>query len=609
MKIRRISEITAVLLFVALLILSAVSTRQDLFSSRQIAPFLKGWTYTCGQEEETAVLPMRLDIPVNTELTIVNVVPDDVQDDSAFAFRTRMQYVSVYVGDRLAYQFPEKELVGGELTSAWNFVRLYEKDAGQQIRIIFRSPYAQFSGQAGTVLYGDYNDLVTGVIERNGCSARMSVLMIFIGAVIILLSLAGRRFSAFMWQRNLGMMLIVVALWLMGEARMPSGKVGLEVWHYMALVSLLFCPVFITAYLYARWGGICGKVSAVLFYLTLGTAAGCIVCKLLGGPDLIDLLPVMLTVVLLSVLYMVGLYIYVAYKKEGEYIRSELVCVFLILFAAIADAVQFMRRDSIVGTHVRLAVLLYALNLLRICMLTYYRKVRENYELKRRLRMSRAELMASQIKPHFIYNTLNSIRALIRIDPEAAQQTVYDFSTYLRSNLNNMGERGLIPFSDELRHIEAYLNIEKVRFDDRLNVVLDIQAKDFLVPPLSIQPLVENAVKHGCCSRMEGGTVTIQSFMKDDDWVVQVKDDGAGFDVSSLGKRKRQPFLKRTDENAHIGLDNIRFRVEELAGGSLDIESVLGRGTKVTVRFDRKKVRADEYIGGEMTDAGHSGGR
>lgn len=591
MKIRRISEITAVLLFVALLILSAVSTRQDLFSSRQIASFMKGWTYSCGQEEGVAELPMRLDVPENTELTIINVVPDDVRDDSAFAFRTRMQYVNVYVGDRLAYQFPEKELVGGELTSAWNFVRLYEEDAGQQIRISVRSPYACFSGQAGAVLYGDYNDLVTGVIEQNGCSAKMSVLMIFAGAVIILLSLAGRRLSAFVWQRNLGMMLIIVALWLMGEARMPSGKVGLEVWHYMALVSLLFCPVFITAYLYARWSSLGGKVSEIMFCLSFVTAVGCMACKLLGGPDLVELLPVMMAAVIVSVIYMTVIYILAVRKIGGEFIRSELVCIFLILLAVIADAAQFMRRDSIVGIYVRLAVLLYALNLLRICMVMHYRKIRENYELKRRLRMSRAELMASQIKPHFIYNTLNSIRALIRIDPEAAQQTVYDFSTYLRSNLENMGERERIPFSEELRHIEAYLNIEKVRFDDRLKVVMDIHAKSFLVPPLSIQPLVENAVKHGCCSRLEGGTVTIQSFEEDDAWVVRVMDDGVGFDVSGLGARKKQPFLKGTDGNAHIGLDNIRFRVEEIAGGSLDIESAPGHGTKVTVRFRKTAVR------------------
>ena len=589
MKIRRISEITAVLLFVALLILSAVSTRQDLFSSRQIAPFLKGWTYTCGQEEGAAVLPMRLDIPVNTELTIVNVVPDDVQDESAVAFRTRMQYVSVYVGDRLAYQFPEKRLVGGELTSAWNFVRLYEEDAGQQIRISVRSPYTQFSGQAGPVLYGDYNDLVTGVIEQNGCSARMSVLMIFAGAAIILLSLAGNKLSAFVWQRNLGMMLIVVALWLMGEARMPSGKVGLEVWHYMALVSLLFCPVFITAYLYARWSALGGKVSEIMFYLSFAVAVGCMACKLLGGPDLVELLPVMLTAVLVSVIYMTVLYIVAACKIRGEFIRSELVCILLILLAVIADAAQFMRRDSMVGIYVRLAVLLYALNLLRICMLMCYRKMRENYELKRRLHMSQAELMASQIKPHFIYNTLNSIRALIRIDPEAARQTVYDFSTYLRSNLDSMGGRELIPFADELRHIQAYLNIERVRFEERLQVELDIRTTAFRVPPLSIQPLVENAVKHGICAKAAGGTVTIRSRDSGEAFVVEVEDDGLGFDLSVLDRKKRPD--ETEDRSGHIGFENIRFRVHELTGGQLAVESRPGVGTKVTVSFPKTESR------------------
>lgn len=154
------------------------------------------------------------------------------------------------------------------------------------------------------------------------------------------------------------------------------------------------------------------------------------------------------------------------------------------------------------------------------------------------------------------------------MDPETAQQTVYDFSTYLRSNLDNVGERELIPFSDELRHIQAYLNIEKVRFGERLRVAEDIGTKSFQVPPLSVQPLVENAVKHGICARMEGGTVTIRSREEADAYVVEVEDDGIGFEVESIEKRG-----KVSDKFSHIGLENIRFRIREIARGRLDIHS------------------------------------
>ena len=87
--------------------------------------------------------------------------------------------------------------------------------------------------------------------------------------------------------------------------------------------------------------------------------------------------------------------------------------------------------------------------------------------------------MTSQIKPHFIYNTLNSIRALVRIDPETAYNTIYDFSTYLRENLRSLEDVDVIPFSQELKHVKAYVNIEEIRFEERVQVVFDIREQNF----------------------------------------------------------------------------------------------------------------------------------
>ena len=231
--------------------------------------------------------------------------------------------------------------------------------------------------------------------------------------------------------------------------------------------------------------------------------------------------------------YTLVLYILAARKKKERFIRSELACILAITLAGIGEIVRFYRTDQMAGTFLRLAILLYALDILGISIRMIYRKMQENQELEGRLKRSMAELMASQIRPHFIYNTLNSIRALIRVDPETAMRTVNDFSTYLRSNLDHVVDREMIPFLDELRHIQAYLNIEQVRFEERLQVEMDIRAKSFRVPPLSIQPLVENAVKHGICRKMSGGTVTVRSYEEKDACVVEVLDDGVGFDVSA----------------------------------------------------------------------------
>ena len=597
MKIKRISEITAVFLFIAFLLLLILSHRQPLFTDTTMNAFNTGWTYSYQDQEGDTVLPASLDGPKDTEVVFANTIPEEVGDNYALVFRTRMQNVKVYIEDRLIYQYPDQDLIGREIPSAWNFVRLSESDAGQRIRICISSPYTRFSGGISGVQYGEYNNLVTGIISAQIKILRMSILIVFLGMAVVLLSIVSRRYNIFTWHRNLGMLLIVIAVWLCGEAGMPSGKVGLEAWHYFALISLLFCPVFLNAYLYARWKDDHGKITGILFYVSLIAAVGCLASEVLGGPDLIQMIPLMHVMIGISLIYALLLYILAARKKQGDFIRSELVCILIIFLAGLVEIMRFYRTDKMVGNFLRIAILLYALNLFRICVSMLYRKVKENRELERRLRRSRAELMASQIKPHFIYNTLNSIRALIRLDPNAAQQAVYDFSIYLRSNLDNVGDRELIPFSEELRHIRTYLDIEKIRLEERLNVVMDIQTSMFLVPPLSIQPLVENAVKHGICTKVSGGTVTIRSYEEKNVYVVEVEDDGAGFDVSSLDlgdDTDDDVISSESDTDIHIGLKNIRFRLQEITGGSLKIESHPGKGTKVTVSFLKTKLNEEK---------------
>ena len=597
MKINRISEITAVFLFIAFLLLLIFSHRQPLFTDTTMNAFNTGWTYSYQDQEGDTVLPASLDVPKDTEVVFANTIPDEVGDNYALVFRTRMQSVKVYIEDRLIYQYPDQDLIGREIPSAWNFVRLSESDAGQRIRICISSPYTRFSGGISGVQYGEYNNLVTGIISAQIKILRMSILIVFLGMAVVLLSIVSRRYNIFTWHRNLGMLLIVIALWLCGESGMPSGKVGLEAWHYFAMVSLLVCPVFLTAYLYARWQDTCGKMTGILFYASVIIVAGCLASEVSGGPDFVELLPLMHGITGITLTYALLLYVLAARRKESIYIRSELLCILIIFLAGFAEIVRFYRMDKMIGIYLRIAILIYALNLFRICVAMLYRKVKQNRELERRLRRSRAELMASQIKPHFIYNTLNSIRTLTRLDPKAAQQAIYDFSIYLRSNLENMGERDLIPFADELRHIRAYLDIEKIRFEERLNVVMDIQASMFLVPPLSIQPLVENAVKHGICTRMCGGTVTIRSYEEKNEYVVEVEDDGAGFDVSGLDLGDDTDSAAPSSGNApdgHIGLKNIRFRVQEITGGTLKIESHPGKGTKVTVSFVKTEVNTEK---------------
>ena len=200
---------------------------------------------------------------------------------------------------------------------------------------------------------------------------------------------------------------------------------------------------------------------------------------------------------------------------------------------------------------------------------TIYMKRQEELEAQKNA------LMLSQINPHFVYNTLSTIAAMCDTSPRQAKNLTIDFSQYLRRNIDTLTSEELIPFDREMEHVECYLKIEKARFMDRLNVIYSLDCKDFSIPPLTLQPIVENAIKHGITKKANGGTLKICTHEEDRYYVIDVIDDGAGFDT----------------ENAemHVGIQNVKSRVASTCKGELTIKSTVGVGTRVTIEIPTKK--------------------
>lgn len=197
-------------------------------------------------------------------------------------------------------------------------------------------------------------------------------------------------------------------------------------------------------------------------------------------------------------------------------------------------------------------------------------------EKERELSDLRIEMMLSQIKPHFIFNTLTTIRYLCKTNPEEAADVLDDFSGYLRGNIDSLTVKGNIPFSQELDHAKKYLAIEKKRFGERIRIEYAIEVEDFSLPVLTLQPIVENAVKHGITKRLEGGTIRISTRREADVCVITVEDDGIGFDVGIISEEK---------ECSHVGVSNVKSRLESMCGGNLNIVSTPGKGTVVEIHI------------------------
>ena len=205
----------------------------------------------------------------------------------------------------------------------------------------------------------------------------------------------------------------------------------------------------------------------------------------------------------------------------------------------------------------------------------------EKQAMELKLQESQISIMLSQIQPHFLYNTLNSIYQLCETNPMRARSMVNLFSEYLRNNLSSLEETGLISFETELAHINTYLEIEKVRFEDSLEIEYDIKCVDFSLPVLTVQSIVENAVKHGTSKKRGGGKVIISTFDEKEYFIIEVSDTGCGFD----------PEKTKDDGKRHVGIENVRQRLFNMCQGTLTIESIVGEGTLATIRIPKGEKR------------------
>lgn len=212
-------------------------------------------------------------------------------------------------------------------------------------------------------------------------------------------------------------------------------------------------------------------------------------------------------------------------------------------------------------------------------------RVRSLISVKRsfeeRLRMEAAYLQA-QIRPHFLFNTLNSIMALGDIDTDKMNELIHAFSMYLRISFDFLNAEQLVPLEHELTLVRSYLYIEQERFDDRLRIEWELETeRNVMLPPLSIQPLVENAVKHGALGRLEGGTVRIRITEEESAVTVSIADDGSGMSPETIDRL----FADERRLGEGIGMYNTHRRLKQAYGEGLHVDSRQGEGTTVSFRI------------------------
>lgn len=499
-------------------------------------------------------------------------------------FYARHQYVRVFIGDELVYSLmpSEENHIGKTVGLNWVKVHLKNTDLGKEILVEITPVYASHADRVPEFLLGSELGVYQHQLRTDMPQIVLGVVAILMGLIFVFFGLL-RKFQK--KPENtlvaLGLFSAIIGLWRLTDIRYAAFAFSEHpvLLAYLSIATLMMCIVPL-----CRYSARNHKHRHLTDGYSIVTSLVClaqIVLQLSGIKDFRETLTWSHIMIVAGVVCIV-----IGALINRKYIRRDVPLVERLLPIVFASGVMIdVVIYFVVDSSYNLLFTLLSLNIyIGISgVRTIYNYLHQEKLLAQKeaeLTEARVAVTLSQIQPHFLYNSLNTIAELCYEDPMKARTATVDFAEYLRVNLKAIQTKTLVPFTDELAHIRRYTDLEKMRFDERLNVIFDIRATDFVLPQLSVQPLVENAVKHGVCEKEEGGTVTVSTDEQEDCFRIIITDDGVGFDADTV----------ENDGQVHIGLTNSRNRLADLCGGTVEITSGKGKGTTATIRIPKEKI-------------------
>ena len=499
---------------------------------------------------------------------------DALDRDGCLAFYAVHQYVEVYIDGVLTAQW--KPVPGSFIKtvgSNWTMVPLYREDSGKEVLVRLTPVYESVKGRAVTFWVGPAINVYTQRLKQDLPQLIISGIALMMGGVFLVISrLPALRGKGGRQLVYLGVFAIWLGLWRLNDTRfspflMPEKPLLM---FYTTLGGLMMGLLPLLLILEERLSGKLQKltrlyIGVISTLMLVGLAA-----QVLLGLDLRLFLPGIHLCLLVGMVLLVAGLVKLGEKDAG--IRDLSMLALLLAAGALADLSRYYRNESSSGLVFTMVAVLCCVALIGAQMVLRY------IHRERELQDSQTKIMLSQIQPHFLYNALCVIQDLCHGTAPEAEKATVEFSEFLRSNLDSLRATAPIPFEAELKHTRNYLSLEQRRFGEDLKVVYDIETVDFSLPALTLEPIVENAVRYGVLQREEGGTVWISAKEETDAFCVTVRDDGVGFDV----------MMPKQDGRSHIGIQNVRDRLERMCGGSLVIVSTPGKGTVATITVPKR---------------------
>ncbi len=534
------------------------------------------------------------DTPIGIKKEYIFYLDEILERDTNLAFYTVHQYVSVFLDGEEVYSLmpSEGKRISKTVGSNWIMLPIYREDAGKQIRVVITPVYESFRDREVNFLVGSQLSIYCERLKKDLPQLMLGIMALFVGIVFILA--AGycliRNYQG-KGLATLGLFAVMMGIWRLTDTRFTpfliDGKSTLVFYTSIGMLCFGTIPLIKWAESYFS-----RPVNRIMDLYCLISALACLVqffLQLFCIVDIRELLFVTHIIIGVGVIIVVGgiAYDHIRHPEKPGLMLGNVLPV-MCAFGIAADIVMYYIKGNSSGlVFSLLTFLLYIVIVGIVTILQHSRqelmlaeqerqlaeKDRLLAEQERRMTSRRISIMMSQIRSHFIFNVLTTISGYCKVDAKKADQALIRFSRYLRKNIKIIEEEGMIPFDMELEQVEDYVALEQMRFAEKVSFVKHIDTNSFKLPPLTIQPLVENAIKHGLVEHGRNGTICLSTARERDFIVITVSDDGVGFSVDACEK------------SDSVGIRNVRYRLENMVGGSLIIDSKPGEGTVATIRI------------------------
>lgn len=504
---------------------------------------------------------------------------NQISGDTSLAFYTVHQYVFVYIDGQEVYQLEPSE--GKHITktvgSNWVMIPLSIEDSGKSVKVEIVPVYEGFRNRQVEFLIGSPLAVYRDRLLKDLPQIILGGMTVFIG--ILFLCIAGYGKLKKIPENglaSLGLFSAMIGIWRLTDTRFtPFMDFGKPVFVYyisicMPMLGLLPLLHWAKTYFQKRYRRVLEIYQVAVMLLCLFQFS----LQYFGNVDFRETM--FLTHIAIGVgafcLFAVVICEWKSETREVKKLPLELKLGLVCVAGVVLDVITFYIKGNSSGLlFTLLAFLVYIIWIGIFTMQKYTKQQMELARLDRQLTDSRIKAMMSQIRSHFIFNVLATISSYCKIDPQEADKALICFSRYLRRNIQNIEEDGLIDFSAELDQVEDYVKLEQLRFADRLTFITDMETTSFQIPPLTIQPIVENAIKHGIIEQGKKGMVTLQTRRRKSTIEIRVVDDGVGFEPQKLEDAKS------------VGIRNVRYRIENMMKGTINFESTPGKGTAVSI--------------------------